>query len=112
MAFNVTSETVNGIARATLAGELDASVAGVFKTAIEQLAAQHPKRLVLFMAELEYMASAGLRTLVFAKQKMGPHVDIYVIGAHDAVRETIEMTGFHQSVFMLNEYDAAEIENV
>ena len=112
MAFNVTSETVDGIARATLSGELDASVAGDFRTVIEQLAAQHPKRLVLFMNALEYMASAGLRTLVFAKQKMGPRVDIYVIGAHDAVLDTIEMTGFHHSVFMLNEYDANEIENV
>ena len=112
MAFSVTSETVDGIARATLSGELDASVAGEFKAAIEQLAAQHPKRLVLFMDKLEYMASAGLRTLVFAKQKMGPLVDIYVVGAHDAVLETIEMTGLHQSVFMLTEYDANEIENV
>jgi anti-anti-sigma factor len=112
MAFSVTSETIGGIARATLSGELDASVAGDFKSAIEQLSTQHPKRLVLFMDQLEYMSSAGLRTLVFAKQKMGPSVDIYVIGAHDAVLETIEMTGFQHSVFMLTEYDANEIENV
>ena len=112
MAFSVTSETVNGIAKFTLVGELDAAAAGEFKAAIEQAAASQPKRVVLIMNELTYMASAGLRTLVFAKQKMGANVDIYVVGVQEAVRETIEMTGFHHSVIMLDTYDAAEIGDV
>ena len=112
MSFSVTSELKNGIAQFTLVGELDAAAAGTFREAIEQAAANHPKRVVLIMNGLTYMASAGLRTLVFAKQKMGASVDIYVIGVQEAVRETIEMTGFHHSVVMLDTYDAAEIENV
>ena len=71
MSFSVTSESKNGIAQFTLVGELDAAAAGEFKAAIEQAAASQPKRVVLIMNELTYMASAGLRTLVFAKQKMG-----------------------------------------
>ena len=112
MAFTVTSESKNGIAQFTLAGQLDATAAGTFRDAIEQAAANHPKRVVLIMNELTYMASAGLRTLVFAKQKMGANVDIYVIGVQEAVRETLEMTGFQHSVVMLDTYDAAEIESV
>ena len=112
MAFTVTSESKNGIAQFTLAGELDAAAAGTFREAIEQAAANHPKRVVLIMDELTYMASAGLRTLVFAKQKMGASVDIYVIGVQEAVRETLEMTGFQHSVVMLDTYNAAEIESV
>ncbi len=112
MSFSVTPEMKNGIAQFTLAGELDATAAGMFREAIELAAASHPKRVVLIMNELTYMASAGLRTLVFAKQKMGTSVDIYVIGVQEAVRETIEMTGFQHSVIMLDTYDAAEIENV
>jgi anti-anti-sigma factor len=113
MAFNVTlAMTGNGIAKITLVGELDASVAAAFRTEIENAANQGAKRLVLLMEELDYMASAGLRTLVFAKQKMGSEVDIYLVGAQESVMETIEMTGFHHSVIILDSYDAAEIENI
>jgi anti-anti-sigma factor len=113
MAFNVTLEmTDNGIAKMTLSGELDASVAPAFRTEIENAASQQAKRLVLLMQDLEYMASAGLRALVFAKQKMGADVDIYVIGAQEPVMETITMTGFHHSIIALDEYDTEEIENI
>ena len=112
MAFNVTSEMKDSIAQLTLVGELDAAAANDFRAAIEQAAAGKPKRLVLIMNGLSYMASAGLRTLVFAKQKMGANVDIYVIGVQDPVRETLVMTGFQHSVIMLDQYDAAEIETI
>ena len=113
MAFNVNLEmTDKGIAKITLSGELDASVASAFKTAVENAATQQAKRVVLLMQDLEYMASAGLRALVFARQKMGSAVDIYLVGAQESVMETIEMTGFHHSVIILDSYDAAEVENI
>lgn len=107
MAFNVSSQMLkDGTAELTLTGELDASVANDFKVAVEKAAADKAKRLVLNMKALEFMSSAGLRVLVFAKQKMGTGVDIYIIGAQDVVRDTIEMTGFQQSVIMQDEYNA------
>lgn len=113
MAFTINLEmTDQGIAKITLAGELDASVASTFKTEIEKAASRQAKRLVLLIPELSYMASAGLRALVFARQKMGPKVDLYIVGAQESVLETIQMTGFHYSVTLLDAYDAAEIENI
>lgn len=109
MAFTVRSESANGVARIVLAGELDAAAAGEFRSMIEESASSQPKRLALDLTDLSFMASAGLRVLVFARQKMGP-TDIYVIGAHDAVLETIEMTGFQYSVIMLDAYDPSVIE--
>ena len=110
MAFSATSEVKNGIARITLSGELDASSAPEFRSAIEKVAAEKPRRLVLMLEGLEFMASAGLRVLIFAKQKLGGGTDIYVVGARPAIVETLEMTGFQHSVTMLPEYDAAQIE--
>ncbi|MEZ4670625.1 MAG: STAS domain-containing protein [Anaerolineae bacterium] len=110
MAFDASLEMVNTIAKVTLVGELDASVAGLFKEKIEEAAQQHAQRLVLIMPNLEYMSSAGLRVLVFAKQKMGPQVGIYVVGAQPQIVEPIKQTGFHYSVTMMDEYDAAVIE--
>jgi len=72
MAFQVNLEITNGIAKFALAGELDASTAAQFKEVIEKAAAANPRRLALLMNDLEFMASAGLRVLIFAKQKMGP----------------------------------------
>ncbi len=77
---------------------------------LKKHAAENPQKLVLMMEDLTFMASAGLRVLIFAKQKMGSDVDVFVVAPQDPVRETMEMTGFHHSVIMLDEYDAAEIE--
>lgn len=109
MAFTLLTENRGRVAIITLTGELDASVAGQLRDAVDQVSHTEVQRLVLDMVALDYMASAGLRGLVFAKQKMG-NVDIYIVGAHDAALDTIEMTGFHQSVFMLDTYDPAVIE--
>jgi anti-anti-sigma factor len=111
MAFTSTLQMENGIATITLVGELDAAAAPVFRADVERAASLNARRLVLMMQALDYMASAGLRALVFAKQKMGAQVDIYVIGANESVSETLELTGFASSVISMPDYDAA-VENV
>lgn len=102
--------TKSGVARITLSGKLDASTAPQFQQLIEQAIADKAKRLALLLGGLTFMASAGLRMLVFAKQKLGSSVDIYVIEAQEQVVETIKMTGLNYSVIMLDSYDAAVVE--
>lgn len=104
MALDINLVIENDVAKITLAGELDGSNATDFKAKIEEAAAAEAKRLVLFMSELEFMASAGLRVLVFSKQKMGAGVDIYVIGAQEMILETIEKTGLNHTVIIQEEY--------
>ncbi|MBW4689719.1 anti-sigma factor antagonist [Nostoc sp. B(2019)] len=112
MAFNATLETNNNIATIKLSGELDGLTASVFKTEVDKAASQKVKCLVLLMQDLEYMSSAGLRVLIFAKQKMGANVDIYVVGAQETVISTLQKTGFDQSVILLDDDNISELENV
>ncbi len=112
MSFNSVYELVNGVAKITLSGELDAAAAPAFRTHVEKAATDKAKAVALVMKDLEYMASAGLRALVFAKQKMGPQVEIYMISLQENVLETITMTGFQNSVTFLDAYDASRIEGV
>jgi anti-anti-sigma factor len=111
MAFSCSLLVENRIAKITLVGELDAASAPGFRDRIAEAASQDPRALVLMMENLDYMASAGLRTLIFAKQKMGAGVDIYVIGAQESITETLEMTGFQNSVISLPTYETAIIEH-
>ena len=113
MAFDVSLEmTEKKVAKITLSGELDASVAAQFKEKVEGAAKEGAKRLVLLMKDLEYIASAGIRVLIFAKQKMGSDVDVYVISPQEQIKETLEMTGLQYSVEILEEYDAEKVENI
>jgi anti-anti-sigma factor len=112
MAFDARLEMINTIAKITLSGELDANVASMFKEKIKAASQKEAKRLVLMMQDLEYIASAGIRVLIFAKQKMGSAVDIFVIAPQEQVMETLEMTGLQYSVEILKEYDAEKIENI
>jgi anti-anti-sigma factor len=71
-----------------------------------------PRRLALLMHEVSYMASAGLRVLIFAKQRLGTDVDIFVVGAQAPVLETLRTTGFDYGCVLLDSYDAQQIENI
>ena len=105
MAFSAVLEVKDTTAKITLSGELDASTAPEFKEKIEEAATQDISKLVLIMNDLEYMASAGLRMLIFSKQKMGADVEIFVVGAQEMVMDTIEKTGFHHSVTVVDTYE-------
>ncbi|MBW4561841.1 MAG: anti-sigma factor antagonist [Mojavia pulchra JT2-VF2] len=107
MAFSATLEIAGDTAKITLTGELDASSAPIFRVEVENAAKAGVKRLVLLLQDLEYISSAGLRVLIFAKQKMGANADIYVVAAQEMVVDTLEKTGFSESVIMVDEYDAA-----
>ncbi len=98
MVFAAISEINDDIAKITLSGELDASTAPIFKEEVESIAGQDISKLVLLTEDLEYMSSAGLRVLIFSKQKMGADVQIYVVSPQEMVLDTLEKTGFHQSV--------------
>jgi anti-anti-sigma factor len=107
MGFTVTSQVDGGVVRMKLAGRLDANTAPAFKVEIEKVAASKPQTLALLVNDLEYMASAGIRMLIFTKQKLGANADIYVVAANEQIVSTLEMTGVDKSVIFVEEFEAA-----
>lgn len=106
MAFNSTLDMASGTAMITLVGELDAAAAPLFRADIERAGKERPERLVLQLQGLTYMASAGLRALIFAKQTMGPSVDLYLVAPQEGVLETIRLTGFDKSCIIQDSWNA------
>lgn len=104
MNLQVSSDVNAGVAKITLAGELDASSASLFREEIEKVVALQPSRLVLFLKELDFMASAGLRVLIFAKQRLGTDVETIIVQPQEAIIDTLEKTGFHHSVTIVENY--------
>ena len=97
MSFSATLSRNGKTALITLAGELDALTAPAFGQQVDRAAEGDVERLVLDMTNLSYLSSAGLRGLVFARQKMADGVQIVLVGVNDEVEQTIRLVGFHQS---------------
>ncbi len=104
MAIEITTSFTAGVAKLSLSGELDAAAAVRFKAEIEKALARSPSRVVLLVKDLSFMASAGLRVLVYIAQKMAPTPSIYIVSPQPAIVDTLQKTGFDRSVTIVSEY--------
>ena len=84
---------VGEVTKVKLHGHIDASIAPKLMDELRTLIGKDIKTLVFYADELEYIASAGLRAIVFSKQKLGANVDVYLIGASEEVIDVFKMTG-------------------
>lgn len=93
--LDITKKTENEKMYISLEGRLDTMTAPGFGEELEQLLPEI-KELTLDFAELEYISSAGLRTLLDAVQYMEEHAypKVKVRHANYNIRETFEITGF------------------
>jgi anti-anti-sigma factor len=108
MAIEVSSSIQGDVAEIVLSGELDAAAAPRFQQELEHVAAARPRRLVLHMRDLSFMASAGIRMLIFARQKMGAGVVIHIISPQEPVLDTLHRTGMYASVLIQQEYQPTD----
>lgn len=79
--------------KVTINGKLDAVKAPELMDAFKSYMNQGIGKIVFYAEQMEYMSSAGLRTLIFAKQKLGTEVEVYLIKPQEAVLEVINMSG-------------------
>jgi anti-anti-sigma factor len=101
MPLEIVSSVQEKTARLALSGELDSNSAPAVRAAVESVLAGSPESLVLQVEKLTFMASAGLRILIFAKQKQ-PSLKIYLVRPQEVVVETLKKTGFYDAVYVTN----------
>ena len=74
-------------------GRLNTNTVPQFETEINQIGAEI-KKLVLDFAGLEYISSAGLRTILTAQKKMNKQGVMLVKNVNENVMSVFEITGF------------------
>lgn len=83
-----------------VSGRLDTVTAPEFESVL-QTELGGIDMLTLDLAELEYISSAGLRTLLVAKKMMSERKGLSVINANETVREIFDITGFSEVLEMV-----------
>lgn len=84
-----------------LKGRLDATVAPELHSELAKFQGQDIKKVTFDVGELEYIASAGLRVIIFSKQKLGADTQIFMKDVSEDVKSVIEMTGCDNFVVFL-----------
>jgi len=97
---------VNGeVLEITLDGRLDAGNAPSLSDQLQEYKGKDITRIVIFAKDLEYMASAGIRVIVFAVQKiLKPGCDAYFIGGQPDIISVLEMTGLDDALVFQDHY--------
>jgi len=78
----------------TLAGRLDAVSAPALAEELKKLIGKGIQKVVFNAADLAYLSSAGLRAIVFAKQKLGADPEVIILKPQPDVLGVIKMAGF------------------
>ncbi len=87
----------------TLSGRLDGIAAPKLHEELSKIYAQKNeiKKITFNAKNLEYISSAGLRVIVFVKQKLGDGVQLFLKDASEEVKSVMVLTGFSDFVEMI-----------
>ena len=91
--LSINKTTENQTAVFALAGRLDTLTAPELDAAIREIVPAHDE-LILDLAELEYVSSAGLRVFLAAQKALSVRGKLTVKNPNETVSEIFEVTGF------------------
>ncbi len=93
-------------------GRMDAVSAPEFEVFLGKLIDEGASKIILNFEGLDYISSAGLRSvLVTAKKIQGDKGKILVAALHDTVKEIFEISGF-STIIPIHESVAGALESV
>jgi anti-anti-sigma factor len=105
METNFSINYENKVVKVTLSGSLDAKRAPELADEIKKLVGKDIEKIVFFAKDLEYISSAGLRVIIFSKQKIGTDIKLYMVGATDDVLDVIRMSGIDNIMEITDTYE-------
>lgn len=78
-----------------LKNKLDYATASLLMEELKTLTGKGVKRIDFYCSELEYISSAGIRAMVFVKQKIDKDVDVdvYMHNVIQAVKDVFVLSG-------------------
>ena len=92
--MEVTTRQLGGCTVARVAGRLDAGSAAAFDRSIDGCVAGGAKKLVLDFSALDYISSAGLRSVLAAMKKLrSAGGEVVVAGLSGFVKEVFSVSG-------------------
>jgi anti-sigma B factor antagonist len=86
----------DGVAVLTVGGEVDLATVSALEAAVDEALASQPTALVVDLSEVEFLASAGLQTLVTTHEKVGTSVQFAVVAHGAATSRPIQLTGLDE----------------
>lgn len=104
MESKYTVSSSNDMVKVELCGRLDASNSEGLQIELKKFAGQKIAKLVFLAKDLEYISSAGLRVIIFAKQKIGADAQIFLIAAQPAVLDVVKISGLNNFMTIQDSY--------
>ncbi len=93
--MNLSVTRLSGVPVLAVAGRLDSTNAAAFDQEAEKLAAEEPDWVILDLTALDFISSAGLRSLlILAKSLRKHHGELHFAGMQPQVQEVFAISGF------------------
>jgi anti-anti-sigma factor len=94
--MNITSRQNSAITIIEVKGRMDAVTAPDFDKSFSELASSDIQDFIILLNGLDYISSAGLRSvLMAARQVKAKNGRLLIAGMKDAVKEVFSLSGFH-----------------
>jgi anti-anti-sigma factor len=108
MNLTIESITADGYSQLILVGDVDTKTAPSLLESLTNLELSSIAELRIDMVSVGFLSSAGLRALVFAKQKMPYESRLILIGTNTEISEVIVKTGLTQAVMLVADYESID----
>ena len=102
MTLTIRTIDENQIVTLVLQGDVDTKTAPELLEVLTTLKLKELSELKIDLAEVNFMSSAGLRALVFAKQKMNHDSIVSVVNTNDEIKDVIMKTGLSNALSFIN----------